>query len=75
MESPSVFWLLAAALFTGSIGGLVVASILKYLDNIVKEYSGSVANIMTALGKEYKTYPIASRFAAHSKNFPQNEKQ
>jgi len=53
VESPSVFWLLAAALFTGSIGGLVVASILKYLDNIVKEYSGSVANIMTALVSAY----------------------
>ena len=29
--------------------GIVVASILKYLDNIVKEYTGSVANILTAV--------------------------
>jgi hypothetical protein len=37
------------ALLFASLGGLVVASILKYLDNIVKEYTGSVANILTAV--------------------------
>jgi len=37
-----------AVLFT-STGGIVIASILKYLDNIVKEYTGSVANILTAV--------------------------
>ena len=37
----------------GSIGGLVVATILKFLDNIVKEYSGSVANVLTAIVCSY----------------------
>ena len=32
-----------------SIGGLVVAAILKKLDNVVKEYSSATANIFTAL--------------------------
>ena len=31
------------------MGGLVVASILKKLDNIVKEYTGATANMVTAL--------------------------
>ena len=46
------FWLkviLGLAVFFGSIGGIVVASILKLLDNVVKEYSASCANIVTAL--------------------------
>jgi chromate transport protein ChrA len=33
----------------GSVGGIVVASILKLLDNIVKEYTGNTANILTAV--------------------------
>jgi len=41
--------LLGSALFFGGIGGLVVAAILKRLDNIVKEYSSATANIFTAL--------------------------
>lgn len=40
--------LLASAAFE-STGGIVVASILRVLDNIVKEYSASVANIVTAI--------------------------
>eukprot|EP00092_Neocalanus_flemingeri_P017436 GFUD01018861.1.p1 GENE.GFUD01018861.1~~GFUD01018861.1.p1 ORF type:complete len:378 (-),score=110.75 GFUD01018861.1:36-1169(-) len=41
--------LLAVALFFSSVGGLVVAAILKKLDNIVKEYSSATANIFTAV--------------------------
>ncbi|XP_059091463.1 uncharacterized protein LOC131886999 isoform X2 [Tigriopus californicus] len=47
--SGAVFSFFLVALLVSSIGGLVVASILKYLDNIVKEYSGSVANVLTAI--------------------------
>ena len=36
-------------LMFSSVGGLVVASILKKLDNVVKEYSSATANIFTAL--------------------------
>ncbi len=43
------FYLLGFAMTIGSCGGLVVAAILKYLDNIVKEYSGNIANIITAV--------------------------
>lgn len=41
--------MLGLALFWGSIGGLVVASILRRLDNIVKEYAGCLANVGTAV--------------------------
>ena len=37
------------AVLFGGLGGLVVASILKHLDNVVKEYSASFANILTAV--------------------------
>jgi len=37
------------ALLFGSLGGLTVASILKFLDNVVKEYTGSLANILTGV--------------------------
>jgi len=47
--SREVIVLLVMALVFSSIGGLVVASILKRLDNIVKEYSGATANMVTAL--------------------------
>lgn len=46
---PTVQILLVTALLFGSIGGLVVAAILKQLDNIVKEYSAATANMITAL--------------------------
>ena len=36
-------------LMFSSVGGLVVAAILKKLDNVVKEYSSATANIFTAL--------------------------
>ena len=41
--------LLLLALLSHSIGGMVVASILKHLDNVVKEYSYSLANIFCAI--------------------------
>lgn len=48
LEEKILVLLIIAVLFT-SLGGVVVASILKYLDNIVKEYTGSTANILTAV--------------------------
>ncbi len=45
----TVALLLFVALIFSSIGGMAIASILKYLDNIVKEYTASVANIFTAV--------------------------
>ena len=36
-------------LLFSSVGGLVVAAILKKLDNVVKEYSSATANMFTAL--------------------------
>ena len=47
--SHEVIVLLVMALVFSSIGGLLVTSILKKLDNIVKEYSGATANMVTAL--------------------------
>ena len=47
--SNNVKVLLVVALLFGSVGGLVVAAILKKLDNIVKEYSGATANMFTAI--------------------------
>ena len=41
-------FLLLGLLFS-SIGGLVVAAILKRLDNVVKEYSSATANMFTAV--------------------------
>jgi len=41
--------LLVVALVFGSVGGIVVAAILKRLDNVVKEYSSATANIFTAV--------------------------
>ena len=40
---------LVLGLLFGSIGGLVVAAILKKLDNVVKEYSTTTANMFTAI--------------------------
>ena len=36
-------------LLFSSVGGLVVAAILKELDNVVKEYSSATANMFTAV--------------------------
>ena len=36
-------------LMFSSVGGLVVAAILKKLDNVVKEYSSATANMFTAI--------------------------
>ena len=47
--TDGVLVLLVMALVFSSVGGLVVAAILKRLDNIVKEYTGATANIVTAL--------------------------
>jgi len=41
--------LFGSALFFGGIGGLVVAAILKRLDNIVKEYSTATSNVLQAI--------------------------
>ena len=40
---------LFVGLFFGSVGGLAVAAILKLFDNVVKEYTGSFANILTSV--------------------------
>ena len=40
---------LILGLLFSSIGGLVVAAILKRLDNVVKEYSSATANMFTAV--------------------------
>ena len=40
---------LVLGLLFSSIGGLVVADILKKLDNVVKEYSSATANMFTAV--------------------------
>ena len=42
------FLVVFAVSFT-SLGGMVVASILKMLDNVVKEYSSCIANTLTAI--------------------------
>ena len=47
--STRVKVLLVVALVFGSVGGLVVAAILKKLDNVVKEYSSATANMFTAV--------------------------
>ena len=47
--STRVQVLLVVALVFGSVGGLVVAAILKRLDNVVKEYSSATANMFTAV--------------------------
>merc|ERR1719222_1594160 len=44
-----VQFMLFVAIMLGGVGGLVVAAILKKLDNIVKEYSGATANMFTAI--------------------------
>ena len=47
--SNKVKLFLVLGLLFGSIGGLVVAAILKRLDNVVKEYSSATANMFTAI--------------------------
>nr|ACO15724.1 ZK370.7 [Caligus clemensi] len=47
--SPFSLACFLVALTCTSVGGITVASILKYLDNIVKEYTGSFANVITAI--------------------------
>ena len=47
--SSKVQVFLVLGLLFSSVGGLVVAAILKKLDNVVKEYSSATANIFTAL--------------------------
>merc|ERR1719222_1423018 len=47
--SSFVQFMLFVAIMLGGVGGLVVAAILKKLDNIVKEYSGATANMFTAI--------------------------
>ena len=47
--SGNVKLFLGLGLLFSSVGGLVVAAILKKLDNVVKEYSSATANIITAV--------------------------
>merc|ERR1711936_149612 len=47
--SSKVQVFLVLGLLFSSIGGLVVAAILKKLDNVVKEYSSATANMFTAV--------------------------
>ena len=47
--SSKVQVFLVLGLFFSSVGGLVVAAILKRLDNVVKEYSSAIANIFIAV--------------------------
>ena len=46
--TDGVLVLLVMALVFSSVGGLVVAAILKRLDNIVMEYSRATTNMVTA---------------------------
>ena len=48
-SSPKVHFFLGLGLLFSSVGGLVVAAVLKKLDNVVKEYSSATANMFTAL--------------------------
>ncbi len=45
----NVFVLFCFSIIISSCGGIIIATILKNLDNIVKEYSGSMANVLTAV--------------------------
>ena len=47
--SHNVKLFLVLGLLFSSVGGLVVAAILKKLDNVVKEYSSATANMFTAV--------------------------
>ena len=47
--SAKVHFFLALGLIFSSVGGLVVAAVLKKLDNVVKEYSSATANMFTAV--------------------------
>merc|ERR1712130_262444 len=48
-SSSKVHIFLFLGLMFSSLGGLVVAAILKKLDNVVKEYSSATANMFTAV--------------------------
>ena len=48
-SSSKVKMFLVVGLLFSSLGGLVVAAILKKLDNVVKEYSSATANMFTAV--------------------------
>merc|ERR1712122_146275 len=47
--TSNVQMFLVLGLLFSSVGGLVVAAILKKLDNVVKEYSSATANMFTAV--------------------------
>ena len=47
--SAKVHFFLVLGLIFSSVGGLVVAAVLKKLDNVVKEYSSATANMFTAV--------------------------
>ena len=45
----SVQMAVMGGILSTSLGGMAVANVLRRLDNVVKEYSASVANIATAV--------------------------
>jgi len=62
--NQSVLMIMIVAVTFSSLGGIAVASILKYLDNIVKEYTGSVANIITAVVSSF-LFPDKFKFTPY----------
>eukprot|EP00095_Tigriopus_kingsejongensis_P002519 maker-scaffold185_size275389-snap-gene-1.34 protein:Tk02519 transcript:maker-scaffold185_size275389-snap-gene-1.34-mRNA-1 annotation:"ZK370.7" len=49
VTKPYLLIMYVLALAFDSVGGIVVATVLKVLDNVVKEYSASAANLGTAI--------------------------
>ena len=62
--SPFLFALYAMSVTFDATGGLFVASILKFLDNVVKEYTGSLANLLTAVVCSY-LFPDKFQFTVY----------
>ena len=53
-------------MLSSSLGGMAVANVLRRLDNVVKEYSASVANIATAILCSF-LFPEAFQVTTHIK--------
>ena len=51
--NTNVMTILVVAIIFSSISGIMVAFILKHLDNIVKDYTVSVSNVVTAIVARY----------------------
>ena len=57
-------------MLSSSLGGMAVANVLRRLDNVVKEYSASVANIATAILCSFlfpEAFQVTTRFLHQSK--------